>query len=52
MLTTLINETKQIMSNFLFELCESDVETFSKEFGYGNIAGFLVERGLLGDLVQ
>jgi hypothetical protein len=50
MLSTIITETKHIISNFLWELCDEDTDKFTREFGYGNTAGFLVERGLLGNM--
>jgi cellobiose-specific phosphotransferase system component IIA len=43
---------KNSMNQFLFYLCDDDVDHFAREFGIGNSIGFLAEKGFLGSLMQ
>lgn len=39
---------EDVVSDFLFVLCKESVRRFIKHVGYGNAAGLLMARGLLG----
>ncbi|XP_014284398.1 synembryn-A [Halyomorpha halys] len=48
LLTCPITSTKRLVADFLFVLCKESVARMVKYTGYGNAAGLLANRGLLG----
>ncbi|XP_044747836.1 synembryn [Coccinella septempunctata] len=48
LLTTPVTHLRDIIAEFLFVLCKKNVKRMVKYTGYGNAAGLLAQRGLLG----
>lgn len=48
LLTTPITQIRDLVAELLFVLCKCNVSRMIKYTGYGNAAGLLARRGLLG----
>lgn len=48
LLTHTVMEIKSLAAEFMFILCKENTDRFIKYTGYGNAAGLLAEKGLLG----
>ena len=47
-MTSPSSNVSTLVADFLFVLCKENVSRFTKHTGYGNAAGLLLQRGLLG----
>ncbi|KAI8994691.1 guanine nucleotide exchange factor [Pilobolus umbonatus] len=49
MTSTMLPQTRDVVGETLFVLCDKDVHMFTEEVGYGNGIGYLVNKGIAVD---